>query len=63
MSRARIREFLWEWMGLSLSVGTISQTIHEAGAAVAPAEDDCMDAATVFGVKRRSGIRPTVCQI
>jgi hypothetical protein len=37
LSRARIQEFLAEWLGLDLSIGTIHQTIHEASAAVAPA--------------------------
>jgi hypothetical protein len=40
LSRARIQEFLGEWLGLALSVGTIHQTIHEASAAVAPAEEE-----------------------
>jgi transposase len=40
LSRARIQEFLDEWLGLKLSIGTIHQTIHEAGAAVAPAEEE-----------------------
>ena len=40
LSRARIREFLGEWLGLKLSVGTIHRTLHEAGAAVAPAEEE-----------------------
>jgi transposase len=39
LSRARIQEFLAEWLGLELSIGTIHQTIHEASAAVAPAEE------------------------
>jgi transposase len=44
LSRARIQEFLGEWLGLALSVGTIHQTIHEASAAVAPAEDELVRA-------------------
>ncbi len=44
LSRARIREFLGEWLGLDLSVGTIHQTLHEAGAAVAPAEEELVRA-------------------
>ena len=44
MSHAKIREFLWEWLALSISVGTISKTIHEAGAAVAPAEEELIQA-------------------
>lgn len=44
LSRARIREFLDEWLGLKLSIGTIHRTLHEAGAAVAPAEDELVQA-------------------
>jgi hypothetical protein len=44
LSRARIQEFLAEWLGLALSVGAIHQTIHEASAAVAPAEDELVRA-------------------
>ncbi|MFZ1829881.1 MAG: IS66 family transposase [Candidatus Competibacteraceae bacterium] len=44
LSRARIREFLGEWLGLELSIGTIHQTIYEASAAVAPAEEDLVQA-------------------
>ena len=44
LSRARIREFLREWLGVDLSLGTIHQTIHEAGAAVAPAEEELVQA-------------------
>ena len=44
LSRARIQEFLGEWLGLDLSIGTIHQTIHETSAAVAPAEDELVQA-------------------
>ncbi len=44
LSRARIQEFLGEWLGLELSVGTIHQTLHEASAAVAPAEAELIEA-------------------
>ena len=44
LSRARIREFLGEWLGLTLSIGTIQQTLHEASAAVAPAEPELIQA-------------------
>ena len=44
LSRARIREFLGEWLGLKLSIGTIHQTLHEAGGAVAPAEEELVQA-------------------
>ena len=36
LSRARVREFLQDWLGLELSTATINQCIHEAGRAVAP---------------------------
>jgi len=44
LSRARIQEFLGEWLGLKLSIGTLHQTLHEASAAVAPAEDELVQA-------------------
>jgi hypothetical protein len=44
LSRARIQEFLGEWLGLDLSIGTIHQTLHEAAAAVAPAEEELVQA-------------------
>ena len=44
LSRARIQEFLGEWLGVELSIGTIHQTIHETSAAVAPAEDELVQA-------------------
>ena len=39
LSRPRIREFLSDWLGITLSVGCINQCIHEGGRAVAPIED------------------------
>lgn len=39
LSRARIREFFIELLGLQLSTGVIDETIREAGRAVAPLED------------------------
>jgi hypothetical protein len=36
LSRARVREFLSDWLGLELSTATINHCIHEAGRAVAP---------------------------
>ena len=44
LSPARIKEFLGDWLGLDLSIGTIHQTIHEASAAVAPVEDELIPA-------------------
>ena len=36
LSRARIQEFLHDWLGVYLSVATINQCIHETGRAVEP---------------------------
>jgi transposase len=36
LSRARIQEFLHDWLGLELGVATINRCIHEAGRAVDP---------------------------
>jgi hypothetical protein len=44
LSRARIQEFLAEWLGLELGIGTIHQTLHEASAALAPAEAELVEA-------------------
>ncbi len=45
MSYRRIGEFLHDWLGLSLSVGTLKSTLHEAAAAGAPLEQELIDAA------------------
>lgn len=44
MSYRRIREFLHDWLGLSLSVGTLKGTLHEAAAASSPLEQELIDA-------------------
>jgi hypothetical protein len=44
LSRARIREFLGKWPGITLSIGMLQQTLAEAGAALAPAEDELVEA-------------------
>jgi hypothetical protein len=36
LSRAKVREFLADWLGLSLSTATINQCVHEAARAVEP---------------------------
>ena len=36
MSRAKIKEFLWDWAGTELSVGTIDRCIREVGVACTP---------------------------
>jgi transposase len=50
LSRARIREFLHDWLGVQLSVGTIHQTLHEVGAVVAPAEAQLLAEAQASGL-------------
>jgi hypothetical protein len=40
LSRARIREFLQDWLGISLSVGCINQCIAEGGRASAALEEE-----------------------
>ena len=44
LSRARIQEFLSDWLGLEISVGTIHATLHESGAAVLPVEEELVEA-------------------
>lgn len=44
LSRVRIQEFLLDWLGLQLSVGTLNATLHESGAAVLPVEDELVEA-------------------
>ena len=39
LSRGKIREFLYDWLKILLSVGTINKCIHEAGRAVEPVEE------------------------
>ncbi len=39
-SRVKISEFLWVFLGLELSTGTICQTIRESGRSVAPLEEE-----------------------
>jgi transposase len=43
MSRSKIKEFLFTWLGLSLSKGTINKCIHEAGRSVAPLKQQIVD--------------------
>jgi transposase len=40
LSRERIQEFLHDWLGLQLSVGTINNTLHESGAPAKSLEDE-----------------------
>lgn len=40
LSRARVQEFLQQWLGIVLSTSTINHCVHEAGRAVEPLEDE-----------------------
>jgi transposase len=44
MSRARVEEFLHDWLGLRLSLGTLQRCIEEAARAAAPVEDQLIGA-------------------
>jgi transposase len=44
LSRRRMREFLHDWLGLRLSVGTLDRTLREAAAAAAPLEEELIEA-------------------
>ena len=43
LSRARIREFLKDWLNLELSTGVINQCIHEAGLAASPVYEQLIE--------------------
>jgi hypothetical protein len=40
LSRERVQEFLLDWLGIKLSIGTINNTLHESGSAAMPVEDE-----------------------
>lgn len=42
LSRAKIREFLWDWLGIELSIGTIDRCIREAGIACEPVVEELL---------------------
>ena len=44
LSRRRMREFLHDWLGLTLSVGTLDGILREAAAATAPLEEELIAA-------------------
>jgi hypothetical protein len=50
MSRRRIKEFLHDWLGIKLCVGTINQCIHEMGRAVAPVEEQLIEEVNKSGL-------------
>ena len=43
LSRARIREWLGSWLGITLATGTLNQCVHEAAHAVLPVEEQLID--------------------
>ena len=43
LSRPRIREFLHDWLGISLSIGSINKAIHESGRAAMPLENELIE--------------------
>jgi transposase-like protein len=43
LSRPRIREFLHDWLGITLSVGSINKAIHESGRAAMPLENELLE--------------------
>ena len=43
LSRPRIREFLNDWLGITLSVGSINKAIHESGRAAMPLENELLE--------------------
>lgn len=50
LSRQHIREFLRDWLGITLAVGTINKVIHEAGRAALAVEDELVDALQQSGL-------------
>jgi transposase len=50
LSRKRTREFLYDWLALEISVGTINATLHESGAAALPIEDELVQAVQDSGL-------------
>ena len=43
LSRPRIREFLHDWLGITLSVGSINKSLHESGRAAMPLENELIE--------------------
>jgi hypothetical protein len=50
LSRKRIQEFLYDWLALEISVGTINATLHESGAAALPIEEELVQAVQDSGL-------------
>ena len=57
MSRARIKEFLYDWLGIKLAIGTINQCIHEMGRAVSQVEDQLIKEAKESNLPMRMRAR------
>ncbi len=43
MSRSKIQEFLYDWLGIRLSTGTIQRCVEESARACAPVEDQLVE--------------------
>ncbi len=50
LSRVLTQEFLRDWLGLEISVGTLHATLHESGAAALPVEDELVEAIQASGL-------------
>lgn len=50
LSRVLTQEFLNDWLGLEISVGTLHATLHESGAAALPVEDELVEAIQASGL-------------
>ncbi len=50
LSRVLTQEFLHDWLGLEISVGTLHATLHESGAAALPVEDELVEAVQGSGL-------------
>ena len=50
LSRVLTQEFLNDWLGLEISVGTLNATLHESGAAALPVEDELVEAIQASGL-------------
>ena len=50
LSRVRIQEFLHDWLGLEICVGTLNATLHESGAAALPVEAELVEAIQSSGL-------------
>ncbi len=42
LSRVKIQEFLWDWLGVKISIGTINRCVREAGIACEPVVEELL---------------------